>query len=62
MQRVSKMKKIEATGNSEREVAVKLNNKRMKIKAQTNASFGEIRRYGNSELGYKWVQDYEEGI
>jgi len=54
--------KIEATGNT-KELAIRaLDLKRLHVMRQTNATFGELRVYGNSDLGYKVVQDYKTGI
>jgi len=54
--------KIEATGNTKEQAINALDLKRLDVMRQTNAKFGEIRTYGNHELGYKVVQDYKPGI
>ena len=54
--------KIEATGNTKEQAINALDLKRLDVMRQTNATFGELRVYGNSELGYKVVQDYKTGI
>ncbi len=54
--------KIEATGNTKEQAVNALDLKRLDVMRQTNATFEELRIYGNSELGYKVVQYYTAGI
>jgi hypothetical protein len=55
------MATIEATGNTEKEASYKLDVQRQAIAAQTNATFLEVRKHGNFEMGYKLVQEYLSG-
>ena len=52
--------KIEATGNTEEICGKIIRNKRDAINRNMDVTFSEIRKYGNFELGYKYVQDYKQ--
>jgi hypothetical protein len=51
--------KLEAYGNTVEDAEFQLKTKRDKLYNFELLKFGEIRTYGNFELGYKIVQDYE---
>ncbi|MES9841240.1 MAG: hypothetical protein ABW134_11860 [Candidatus Thiodiazotropha endolucinida] len=56
------MMQIEGTGNTEEEAKQALDRERAAVAAQMDARFGEVRKYGNMEYGYKLVQEYEPKI
>lgn len=52
--------KIEATGNTQEDAEALLNQKREAITAKVeNVAFSDVIKYGNFEIGWKYVQDYE---
>ena len=53
------MKTIEATGNTLDEAWQKINAKAIKIAETETIVFKDLRKYGNFEIGYKMVFEYE---
>ena len=53
------IKKIEESGNSANEVWQKLNSKIADIAKTETIIFKDFKRYGNFEMGYKMVFEYE---
>lgn len=55
--------KIEATGNTEKQAEYTLSKRRNEVLDKyPDTKFSEIKKYGNFELGYKFVQEYNRSL
>ena len=51
-------KTLEATSNSYKGVEASITFKKTELEKTTKVKYGEMRYFGNCELGYKMIQDY----
>lgn len=53
------MKTLEAVSNSYEWAEQQMEKKKAELAKTVKVEFGELRKYGNFEMGYKFVQDYK---